>query len=198
MRNLSNQPQRQPSEPCRQFILKWSVTAIWNGTWPSVDAWGRKYPPSSVDGRRAGQQLANGYYGCLVQLCGDLDYYATYLDVPRWSNHSKPCSQCKCSFEGALSWLDNRAVAQWQNSLLTPHNWKTHWESNFALFELPGMSACSVAMDLMHSLFLGWLHYVYGSVLSLLVLPHCPLKVDAFKENKTDGHIKNTKPFRTQ
>ena len=55
-------------------ILKWSFTAIWNGTWPSVDAWGRKYPPSSVDGRRAGQQLANGYYGCLVQLCGDLDY----------------------------------------------------------------------------------------------------------------------------
>ena len=58
-------------------ILKWSFTAIWNGTWPSVDAWGRKCPPSSVDGRRAGQQLANGYYGCLVQLCGDLDYYAT-------------------------------------------------------------------------------------------------------------------------
>ena len=151
------------------LILKWSFTAIWNGTWPSVDAWGRKYPPSSAEGRRAGQKLANGYYGCLVQLCGDLDYYASYLDVPRWSSHAKPCSQCRCSFEGDLSWLDNRSVAQWQNSLLSPHNWKTHWESRSALFELPGMSSCSLAMDMMHCLFLGWLQYVYGSVISLLV-----------------------------
>ena len=30
------------------------------------------------------------------------------------------------------------------------------------------MSALSVAMDLMHNLFLGWLQYVYGSVLYLL------------------------------
>ena len=151
------------------LILKWSFTAIWKGEWPTLDAWGRKYPPTSAEGRKAGQPLANGYYGCLVQLCGDLDYYASYLDVPRWSSHTKPCSQCRCSFEGVLSWLDNRSVAEWQNSLLSPHNWKTHWESRSALFQLPGMSACSVAMDLMHCLYLGWLQYVYGSVISLLV-----------------------------
>lgn len=116
------------------LILKWGFSAIWNGTWPSADAWGRKFPPSSVEGQKAGQQLANGYFGCVVQLCGDLDDYASYSDLPRRSSHTKPCSQCRCSFEGALSWLENRPVAQ--ISLLSSHNWKTHSESRAPLFKL--------------------------------------------------------------
>lgn len=71
-----------------------------------------RYPPTSVEGRKAGTQLAQGWYGCLLQLAGDLDYYAKYLSTPRWSSHSKCCSQCRATFEGHLSWLDNRHPTQ--------------------------------------------------------------------------------------
>ena len=154
---------------CIWKILKWSFLAIWNGTWPVMDPWGRRYPKNSPEGAKGGQPLANGYYGCLLQICGDLDYYCLYLGLPRWSLHNNPCSQCRCNYEGIYSWLDNRSTSQWQNTLLTPHDWKTHWTSTCELFQLPGVSALSVTMDLMHCLYLGWLQYVYGSVISLLV-----------------------------
>ena len=134
-----------------------------------MDPWGRRYPKNSPEGAKGGQPLANGYYGCLLQICGDLDYYCLYLGLPRWSLHNNPCSQCRCNYEGIYSWLDNRSTSQWQNTLLTPHDWKTHWTSTCELFQLPGVSALSVTMDLMHCLYLGWLQYVYGSVISLLV-----------------------------
>ena len=117
-----------------------------------------RYPPTSVEGRKAGTQLAQGWYGCLLQLAGDLDYYAKYLSTPRWSSHSKCCSQCRATFEGHLSWLDNRPNSGWQNALLTPASWRSHFDSPCPLFQLPGLSALSITMDWMHCFFLGWIH----------------------------------------
>ena len=151
------------------LILKWSFQSIWEGKWPSKNPFGVRYPPSSPEGKRAGMPLANGFFGCLVQLCGDLEYYASYLSIPRWSQHSRPCSQCRCTYQGPMTWLDCRQNTQWQFSHLTPLDWRSHFDPPCFLFQLPGMSALSISMDYMHCMFLGWLQYLYGSIISILV-----------------------------
>ena len=159
-------------------ILRWSFQALLDGVWPSVDWRGIKYSKTSPDGRKAGLPLAGGYRACLIQLCGDLDYFQKWFQIPVSTNHSKPCCQCRATFRGKTSWLDNRVGSEWQNSLLTNRNWKEHWQSKSQLFLLPGITCWSVALDLMHNLYLGWLQFLYGSIMFLLVfhiLPGEPL-----------------------
>eukprot|EP00435_Cladocopium_sp_Y103_P022459 s3931_g5.t1 len=91
-------------------VLKWSFQAMCLGTWPSSDWRGLPYDKSSKEGRRAGQPLARGYRAVLLQLCGDLDYLSKYLCVPVSTNKAKPCAQCRATFQGQNSWLDNREI----------------------------------------------------------------------------------------
>ena len=153
-------------------LLSWSFLCIWHGEWPKRDWHGNVYPPTSPEGKKAGTPLARGWFGCLVQLCGDMDYFCKYFQTPRWSAHNKCCSHCQATYHGPLSWLDNRPNSGWQGSILTPSNWTTHFESQCALFDLPGLSALSIALDWMHCFFLGWVQHFYGSVFSVLV-HHC-------------------------
>lgn len=137
-----------------------------------------RYTKNSDEGKKAGQWIAGGFKGVLVQLGGDLDYLAKYLGLPRSSLHSNPCGMCKCTFHGVLSWMDNRECAAWIRSLVTVSNWKEHLKSDCILFQLAGLNALSIAFDWMHNAYLGWLQYFYGSVLFFLVyhiLPHDPL-----------------------
>ena len=128
-----------------------------------------RYGRFSDEGKKATTDLAGGYFGCLLQLCGDLDYNARWLGLPRWSNHAKPCALCMATFRGPLSWTDNRPSALWISSCLTIANWREYCETECEIFDLPGMSGLSVAMDYTHNMFLGWLQYLYGSVFYLLV-----------------------------
>ena len=153
---------------CYWQILKWSFGAMFLGIWPSKDWKGQSFDPNSPEGKKSGKQLAGGYIGVLLQLCGDLDYYSKWIGLPVSTTHAKPCGLCKATFAGPTSWMDNRPNSPWQATMLTTGTWREHWASTCALFDFPGMSALSVAMDLMHNLFLGWLQYVYGSVLYLL------------------------------
>ena len=76
-------------------IMKWSFSALFAGTWPRRDWRGVAYEPGSADANRAGEPLADGYFACLIGLCGDLDYCAKFLGHPRWSSHSEPCGLCR-------------------------------------------------------------------------------------------------------
>ena len=159
-------------------ILRWSFQTLLDGVWPTHDWRGIKYTKKSPEGRKAGLPLAGGYRACLLQLCGDLDYFQKWFGIPQSTNHSKPCCQCKATFRGKTSWLDNRPGSRWQSLLLTNHNWTQHWQSTSQLFLLPGFTCWNVALDLMHNLYLGWLQFLYGSIMFLLVfqvLPDEPL-----------------------
>ena len=128
-----------------------------------------RYAPGSPEARKAGSLLCDGFYAALVQLAGDLDYFAMWVGVPRWSSHTKLCALCRATFKGPLSWLDNREGSGWQQSLLTAANWKTHWNPDSQLFRIPGLNGLCIALDFMHNHFLGWVQYFYGSVCVLLV-----------------------------
>lgn len=123
----------------------------------------------SEEGKRANSFLAGGYYACLLQLIGDLDYNSKWLGLARWSNHTTPCCLCQAQFRGALSWLDNRPNAKWISSCFTHANWKQFCKSICALFDLPGFSTNCVAVDYTHNMFLGWLQYLYGTIFHMLV-----------------------------
>ena len=183
-------------------IMRWSFESMYNGTWPSHDWRGCKFPINSKEGKRAGKPLANGWRGCLVQLAGDLDYYSKWFQAPRWSNHSKPCSICKATYRGHLSWRDNRLNSGWQSSTLTPTTFRSHFSPTCPIFQLPGMSSLSMAMDFMHCHHLGWLQYLFGSIIHLLVfyiLPNAHLDNLAQIGHFIKGYQKthNTKhPYR--
>jgi hypothetical protein len=139
-----------------------------------------RYPRGSPEQRKAGTWLAGGFKGILVQLCGDLDYFAKWFGIPRWGNHSRMCSICRSTYKGPMSWLDNRAMAGWVSSVVTASNWRSHWNPDCILFLLEGLSSLSIALDYMHNSYLGWLQYFYGSVLFLLVyhiIPGEPLHI---------------------
>eukprot|EP00438_Fugacium_kawagutii_P005243 Skav235426 [mRNA] locus=scaffold473:10773:12278:- [translate_table: standard] len=150
-------------------ILAWSFRCLFNGKWPSRDWRDVPFDPQSAQGKKAGKPLAGPYKAALVQLCGDLDYLHKWIGIPQYTQHHKPCCQCKATFQGSSSWLDNRSTSQWQSLLLTATNWNEHWQSTCALLSLPGANCWTVALDYMHNFYLGWLQFLYGSVMSLLV-----------------------------
>ena len=129
---------------------------------------------------------------CLVQLAGGLDYCSKRFDAPRRSNRNKPCSICKATYRGHLSWRDNRLNSGWQNASLSPRTFRSHVSPKCPLFQLPGMSSLSMAMDPMHCHHLGWLQYLFRSIIHLLVFYVLP---NAHLDNLAQiGHF--TKDFQ--
>lgn len=136
-----------------------------------------RYDATSVEGARAKSSLADGYYACLWSVMGDLDYYNKTLGLPRSTSHN-PCALCKCTLHGSTSWKDNSDSAEWLSTLWTPSEWLM-WagRSTCKLFNSIGVTACTVALDYMHSKYLGSDQYQFGSVFYLLcfiMLPKSP------------------------
>ena len=135
------------------------------GLWPD-----RPYDSTSPEGQQAGNLLANGYFGVLWAVMGDLDYMASVLNLPRYSSAANPCSLCRCSSVGVGTWTDNRPNAGWMEQCWTSATWLA-WDgrSKCPLFSLPGVTALTVCLDYMHCKYLGMDQYMFGSDLYLLV-----------------------------
>ena len=159
-------------------VMKWSFTCVWDGTWPVQDWRGCKYLPGTLDANRAGKPLAGGYFGALLQLCGDLDYNTKWLGLPHYGSGATPCVLCRATQNGATTWMDNRPTAEWTKTEHTPETWRQTATTKCAIFQVPGMSGLGLAYDYMHCMFLGWVQLVYGSVMHVLcrlIMPHAPL-----------------------
>ncbi|CAE8586409.1 unnamed protein product, partial [Polarella glacialis] len=157
-------------------ILKWSFFWLWIGKWPDED-W---YNPLSAAGKKAGSFLACGFFGVLFAIEGDLEYLTLHLDLPRHSLQSGPCCLCRATMRGDNSWADFRTNAAWLSCCWTPTEW-LNWpnRSSNALFQLPGVTAVSIALDYMRCKYLGSDMYQFGSVLYMLcyfVLTGTPLE----------------------
>ena len=160
-------------------VLAWSFFWLQQGVWPKTDVNGESYHPDTIQGKKAGMPLADGYCATIWSVMGDLDYLAKTLQLPR-STSANPCCLCRCTLHGPETWKTNTADALWKNTLWKPLEW-TCWEgrSKCKLFSIPGVSSVSVALDWMHNKYLGIDQYIFGSVLYILcfmVLPLQPLQ----------------------
>ena len=149
-------------------VLAWSLEALYCGLWPSTDWTGAPWPPDSPDARRANSPLAQGFCGVVVAFSGDMDFFSTYLGLPRW-NAASPCSQCNCTRRGASAWHCFGDHAPWLATMWTPTAWKA-WEgrSRNCLFDSHLFNVLHCHYDLMHCKYLGFCQQMYGSVMSIL------------------------------
>ena len=133
-----------------------------------------RWPPRSKDALRSGKPLAGGFKACLWAFIGDLDYFVSILGLPNF-NSQRPCSLCRCSLSGVNTWSDFKETAQWRHQIWDMATWKL-WpgRTKCPLLNLPFTSALSVALDWMHSKYLGVDQYVYGSILALLTVQIMP------------------------
>ena len=97
---VATQRTRLGTMDCFWQILKWSFGAMYLGVWPSKDWRGQRFDPNSPQGQKAGKQLAGGYIGVLLQLCGDLDYFQKWIGLPVSTTHARPCGLCRATFAG--------------------------------------------------------------------------------------------------
>ena len=160
-------------------VLSWSLAILFAGTWPAKDHRGIYYAPGTPEYAKAGQPLAGGFFACLVSLAGDQDYMAKFLQQPHWASATRPCGFCEASAKGPLTYLDFREEAPWRSTIFSADSW-SHDErrSQCPIFDLPGVSGLSVAPDYMHCKFLGYVQFLFGSVLYMLthqILPLNPL-----------------------
>jgi hypothetical protein len=149
-------------------VMKWSFTSLWTGKWPDRDWTGEYYSPESVEGQRANKELAGGYYGVLWGIMGDLDYFAKDLGLPHY-DHLFPCALCPGGAHGPIRWNDFRANAAWIARTWSGPSWRD-WvgRSKCPLFDIPGVTCRTVALDYMHCKYLGSDQYLFGSVLYVL------------------------------
>lgn len=133
---------------CSQWMLK---TCVFLAVLLIVSRW----PPRSKDALRSGKQLARGYKRCLRAFHGDLDCFVSILGLPNF-NSERPCSLRRCNLSGVNTWSVFKETAQRRNQIWDMATWKL-WPgtTKCRLLNLPFTSALSVALDWMHSKYLG-------------------------------------------
>ena len=150
-------------------ILVWSLKALRAGKWPTHDWNGRRYLRGSEEYRLAttnGGWLADGYYGELWVLQGDLDFYLKVFGLENYNSAVAPCIFCPCNLT-TLNWRDFRLTAAFVDHIYTKASWLASHPDHIVLFD--HVSILAVAADWMHNKHLGTDQYFYGSVLWLLV-----------------------------
>ena len=77
-------------------VLIWSLKWLWLGLWPDEDPWGMKYlDPDSLEFKRKLTPLADGHFGVLWGMKGDLDFLPVPL-APRWPKWCPAMSVLPC------------------------------------------------------------------------------------------------------
>ena len=134
-----------------------------------------RYEAGTEERQKALKPLANGFFGILFGLSGDLDYYGNVMDLPHYSLKHGCCALCKCNEEGPLSWTNFARNAPWVISHWSRIAWHA-WDkkSKCPLFCLPGSFSAMVGLDYMHSKYLGSDQFTYGNCLFLLMSQMMP------------------------
>ena len=154
-------------------ILCWSLRWLWLGLWPDVDPWGNKYRKGSTEWRKAKKPLANGYFGCLWLIKGDLDWYGKIMRLPQYNSLS-PCAFCPANTT-TMPWTDwRKSEALWTKHIWTNCTWREQFPNCHPIFKVSGAGILSLAADLMHIKHLGTDQYFLGSVLHMLVYSMMP------------------------
>ena len=87
----------------------------------------------------------------------------------RRSTSKEPCGLCRCTLHGSTSFWDFRKDAPWTRTLWTPRTWRA-WDrrTRCVLLNSRLLGGLFVHYDVMHSKWLGWAQYLYGSIFWML------------------------------
>ena len=120
-----------------------------------------------------------GFFFVLWVIKGDLDHLHKVHRLPN-ATSNRPCSWCPADSD-AMSWNDFRPHAAWLHHIWSAASWRARYgDSVHSIFNCPGTSILTVAVDWMHIAYLGVYKYMYGSLMYVLCFFILP-----------DSHIRN-------
>lgn len=149
-------------------VLTWSLYWLFIGRWPRRDVDGNEWPAGSADHERAGKHLAEGFYGVVFTIRGDLEHMAKGFGMP-WPHAASPCALCKGN-SSDTPWTDPAPCALWRATTWDNMTWQANHPHGHPMFtQVPGVGITSFVPDVMHVFHLGIYQYLFGSVLKYLV-----------------------------
>jgi hypothetical protein len=151
-------------------VLEWDLNALFAGVHPLRNWKNEEWPAGSEEARLAGHPLAEGFCAMPLLLKGDLDHVQKVLGLEATTG-LKPCPFCDCDRQ-EFCWTDCRASAPWKNRLfwhMSRPEWEAKHPDRHPVFNVLGMSHCSLFVDVQHDLALGVAQHAGGSALELMV-----------------------------
>ena len=128
--------------------LSWSLRALCGGVWPSSDHTGREFRVGTPEHTRAGTPLANGLFGTLWSIKGDLDHFANAFHL----NHrgaATPCPYCPANTDehSDTAWNSLKANSPWKQLEHTAEEWHLLNPEPQPLAKLPHVSVMNVEVE---------------------------------------------------
>ena len=150
-------------------VLCWSLQALAAGTWPLVDWEGKEFPETTVDFKKKGTRLAEGWAAVVFVLKSDLDFLANHFGLNNPGSNN-PCCLCQANRDmSSRPWTDCRPQAAWRGSCWTPEAWAEANPLGHPLLRMAGSGLDLVFPDLMHLKHLGTDQLLLGGVLTWLI-----------------------------
>ena len=139
------------------------------GRWPTHHWDGTEYRVGTRAYRLAHEvrYLADGFYGVLWGLIGDLDYFYKWLLLENHASGTAPCMLCPANLGtlGRPNWRDFRNNAAWIGHTYGHAAWADAHPNRLSLLLLPFVSVHTLCNDYMHCKYLGVDQYLMGSIL---------------------------------
>jgi len=137
-------------------IMSWSFNVMVTGVWPAVDWHDRELPPRP-------EFLAGRFRGCLCQIRGDWEFYATLFKFPKWNNALRMCWLCDASASGRLAFSKMGPTAPWRDTRRTHETYMARLAAEGSpvpvLFDkVLGLRLDCVFIDVLHTVDLGFPH----------------------------------------
>ena len=106
-------------------LLVWPFHYLYLGIHPTLEYQGNVWPTGSAEAGIAGTWLAEGRFGVLWSLKGDLDHFSKTFGLERTSAE-RCCLLCPAIREGRIGmrWTNFNRGATWRQRRYTPSSWK--------------------------------------------------------------------------
>ena len=151
-------------------VIAWSLTALLDGKYPSLDPDGEAWPEGS---RRA--QLAGTYLdprgrsiAAIAEFMGDWKWLRECLSLDRNYNCNLLCHLCFARKDRPPFAYDFSLGAGWRCTIVGEH-WRAQYHVLPAISGIPGFSLSMTVPDPMHTIHLGLCLVAIGSALRILI-----------------------------
>ena len=155
------------------------LTALFHNKWPATDPSGHDILDSSPLFWVGRNILPDGYFCVLIGILGDVDFFQNELGLNHQGSRT-PCHLCKRNRDD-IPWNDFSSKAAWRaTEKIGAQKSLTH-----PLFKVPGVTAHSTCLDVLHGMDLGFTSHCLGNTIGHL---HITWKQAAKPQGGVDFH----------